>query len=402
MSINHSDKERPEERSTGLYLERTPSSGSEREIDEVVPEFMHRAFYRSTEDEFQAVEPAQLLRSKRKTKFVERKREAEPAPAVRDEAPEPVRGAPEPLRSPEPPRAPEPLSPLRSSSNDSDDGYSEETVAVPLRTMPQPPQGPPPANGAWPPPAPKSTGINYPIVIALLAVIGLFIWREQTRPPIPPQQSLPIPENVQVTERDKPEQPAALGEQSPYPEMSPEVAAPGEEVLPGTETVETAEAAESETSDPERATTLAEDAEDDTTTYPSREASAQRAAIMERMSDGTVSNMERASREPAQPAADTSLFPQTEQASKPPAQPWTVPESAVKKPPETAKATESTGSGSESLFPVDAKSAVQKPVTQTAQPVATKPQPAPKPPVKVNPPAQPAQGDPYEIAEPTF
>ena len=121
------------------------------------------------------------------------------------------------------------------------------------------------------------------------------------------------------------------------------------------------------------------------------------------MSDGTVSNMERASREPAQPAQDTSLFPSTEQASKPPAQPWTVPESPAKKPPETAKANDSGDAGSESLFPVDAKSAVQKPVTtQPAQPVATKPPAAQKPPVKTTPPAQPNQGEPYQIAEPTF
>lgn len=396
MSSNHSNKDGPEDRGSGLYLERTPSAGSERDIDEVVPEFMHRAFYRSTEDEYQTVEPAQLLRSKRRTKFVERKPEASSGP-VESEAAEPVSGAPAPLRSPEPARPHEPLSPLRSSSSETVE-HSEDTVAVPLRTLPQPPQSPPPASASWPSPAPKSPGINYPIVICLLAVIGLFIWREQTRPPIPAQEPLPIPERVRVTERE-PQPPAALGEESPYPEMSPEVAAPAE----NSETVVTAEAQESDPAEPERAATLAEEGEEESTTYPSREASAQRAAILERMSDGTVSNMERASREPAQPAQDTSLFPSTEQASKPPAQPWTVPESPAKKPPETAKANDSGDAGSESLFPVDAKSAVQKPVTtQPAQPVATKPPAAQKPPVKTTPPAQPNQGEPYQIAEPTF
>ena len=213
----------------------------------------------------------------------------------------------------------------------------------------------------------------------------------------PAQEPLPIPERVQVTERE-PQPPAALGEESPYPEMSPEVASPAEE------SVVTAEVEESDPAESERATTLAEEGEEETTTYPSREASAQRAAILERMSDGTVSNMERASREPAQPAQDTSLFPATEQAaSKPPAQPWTVPESSVKKPPETAKTVDSGDAASESLFPTDAKSAVQKPVTsQPAQPVATKPAAVQKPPVKANPPAQPTQGEPYQIAEPTF
>lgn len=394
MSSNHSNKERPEDRGPGLYLERTPSSGSEREIDEVVPEFMHRAFYRSTEDEYQTVEPAQLLRSKRRTKFVERKPES-PAPGPAEpEAPEPVGDAPAPLRSPEPARPQEPLSPLRSHSPETEE-YNEDTVAVPLRKLPRPPQSPPPASGSWPPSAPKSTGINYPIVICLLAVIGLFIWREQTRPPIPAQQPLPIPERVQVTERE-PQPPAALGEDSPYPEMSPQVAAPNED----SETVVTADGQENEPADPERAAILPEQGEEESTTYPSREASAQRAAILERMSDGTVSNMERASREPAQPAQETSLFPATEQASSPPAQPWTVPESSVKKPPETAKGGDSGESASESLFPVEAKSAVQKPVT--TQPVATKPPAAQKPPVKANPPAQPTQGEPYQIAEPTF
>jgi hypothetical protein len=181
--------------------------------------------------------------------------------------------------------------------------------------------------------------------------------------------------------------------------MSPEVAAPAEEST----AAETAEVREDQPVVPERAANLAEDGEEDSTTYPSREASAQRAAILERMSDGTVSNMERASREPAQPAQDTSLFPTTQQASKPPAQPWTVPESSVKKQPETAKAKEPGEAASESLFPVDAKSAVQKPVTtQPVQPVATKPPAVQSPPVKANPPAQPTQGEPYQIAEPTF
>jgi hypothetical protein len=400
LSQNRSDKEKLEDSSTELHLERAPRTGSQREFDEVVPEFMHRAFYRSTEDEYQAVEAGGLKPClTRKTDDLEADKVDEPTVKVADPprpAPPVSAPPPEPLRTSESSVEREPLAPLRrSGSLDSEPEAPRETmkdtVAVPLRTMPQTP--PPPPKDGSPPAGSKQSGINFPVVAALLFVIGLFIWREQTRPPIPAEQPLPVVQ-TQAVEQETTE-PPALGEESPYPEMSPRVTAPVVTEQPQVEPVETATAEDSE-----RAATLAEEAPEDTTTYPSREASAQRAAIMERMSDGTVTNMERTSREaPAPPPEDTSLFPLEEPVSQPvevaPAQ------------PETAETIEATTEDviSDSLFPTETGDETA-PVAQPdrTQPVVTSEPPVepPQPPVNVSPPPQPGQGEPYEIAEPTF
>ncbi|MFA7483165.1 MAG: hypothetical protein WC314_21855 [Vulcanimicrobiota bacterium] len=362
MSHGQSDKESLEDKTTRLYLERTPSAGSQREFDEVVPEFMHRAFYRSTDDEFQAVEPSEVLRSKRRVKFVERSQRPpiDPEPEVVVEAEVPR--TPNPLRSPEPPRPQEPLSPLRQSAPE-----AEAVESPALRVLPEPPQTPPPA-GSWPPTPARKTGLNYPLLICLLALVSLFVWREQTRPEFPSEQPLPLPRAIPVSEQPKPDAPE-LSEESPYPEMSPEVAAPNPE-----EPIETAIEDPADPVDPERAATLAEETAEESPSVSAREASAQRAAIMERMSDGTVSNSERTSR----PAQETSLFPVTEApAPIPPARPQ-PPTAQTQAPVETAV---------ESNFPSEAP----PPAVSQKPPV-----------VPVQAPAPPVQGEPYQIAEPSF
>jgi hypothetical protein len=387
LSQNRYDKDKADDSATGLYLERTPDTGSQREIDEVVPEFMHRAFYRSTEDEYQTVDSDLTSRLSRKSEERAKMVESSPPPAT---------PPPKPLRSPEPSVEREPLEPLRQlDSADSDPEVSrEDTVAVPLRTKTQPPQSPPPTQPATS--AARQPGVNFSIIAALLFVVGLFIWREQTRPNIPPEQPLPIPQNSQVVQQENPE-PPALGEESPYPEMSPRVAAPAEREQP----VEAL--AEDTPEDLERAATLAEEEPVDTTTYPSREASAQRAAIMQNMSDRTVTNMEKASREAPAAAPDDSLFP----VDRPTSQPVVSTTQKPQMDADEAAATEAAISGS--LFPTDIKTSpesqpnvTQPGATQTnpTQPVAASKPPAAKPP---RPPVRPpVQGEPYEIAEPTF
>lgn len=378
-----SDKEK--DQSTRLYLERTPSSGSQREIDEVVPEFMHRAFYRSTEDEYQAVEAGAL-----KPRLVSNSGERKAVP--------PPQSPPAPLRSrtPEPEPSIEsepPLEPLRSPLPDADfaEGSMKDTIAVPLKTLPQPPQPPPPGQ-AWPPPPGKEQGINFPLVACLLLVVGLFIWRENTRPDIPPEKPLPVPEQSLVVDKREEPQPPALGEESPYPEMTPAVPVEAEvEVDP-----ESVEIAQPEVAD--ETEEVAEETVERETTYPSRDASAQRAAIMEQMSDRTVTNMERSSREErVLPPDDGSLFPMDE----PPSKPATA--SAPAKPKtETAKVAETkqaADAAADSLFPED-ETVMTAPVPPK-QPVAATRPPA-KPPVTANPPVKSAPGEPYEIAEPTF
>ena len=386
MSQSRSDKKNASDSSSRLYLQRTPDTGSQREIDEVVPEFMHRDFYRSTEDEFQVVDSEPRL--SRKSKELDEKTRAV-VPPIRDTS-----SPPRPLRSPESSVERAPLEPLRESGPVDPEGPIEGTVAVPLRTIAPPPQSPPPPSAA------RQPGINFSIVAALLFVVGLFIWREQTRPNIPPQQPLPIPQNSQVVQESADPDPPVLGEDSPYPEMSPEMT---ETVVSEPSRTVSAAKTTAEDMQRQRAATLTEDVPQDTTTYPSREASAQRAAIMQKMSDRTVTDIERTSRKEPQVPVDDSLFP-----AEPP-----QPTVSKAKPPtkidnSEAAATEATVTGS--LFPTD--TGVEKPSVKppNAQPgavqtgVVSKPPapPLPKPPVKANQPARPPQGEPYEIAEPTF
>lgn len=353
------------DRKPQLYLDRTPSAAkrySEEEFDEMIPEFMHRDFYRSSEGEFEAVQAAGRLKSSRL-----KSRSREDLEPIRDTSPRP--------RSTQ-----QPLAPLRqNSSEDStyDEGFTEDESeargAEPALRSPRSDRGGEPTG--WPPPpqSSSSNSVNIALAVCLMLIVGVFLWREQTRPQISQQSNLPLPEKVEVVkvEPDK----AGLEATSPYPEMTPAVAPPMGEVPvepPPLETEAVAEEGVESRSAP------------DTTTYPETtdEAASQRAAILERMSEGTVSRSDRETRieSASPPPADPSLFPEQPVASERP------------KPQERPR-TQVSESPDESLFPSET---VEPPAVADVPPKpAKKPQPV-KRPVQTNP------GEPYQIAEPTF
>lgn len=352
------------DRKPRLYLERTPSAAkpyAEEEFDEMIPEFMHRDFYRSTEGDVEAVQVAGRLRSSRSR--------------LKSPAPEPI----EPLRAPErrPPRRSDPLTPLRGRNSAEHSGQADldDTIGVDDRTM-----GVGPISGRrYPaPPEPvRKSSINFPLVVCLLLLVGLFLWREQTRPRMAEQQDLPLPREVKVV-KEIPKS-TDLEATSPYPGMEPQESAEKPAVNSEDAALEQ-EFATNPPARPEREP--AESTETSTNPQSTEEAAAQRAAILERVSEGTVSRSDRETRieSAAPPSADDSLFPdvdepEVEQAEEPST--VTEPVEAAAEPPKD----------DESLFPSDA---VAQPTNSDASTAPTETQ---KPPPAV-------QGEPYEIAEP--
>ena len=346
-----------------LYLERTPSAAkrySEEEFDEMIPEFMHRDFYRSSEGEFEAVQAAGRLKSSRL-----KSRSREDLEPIRDAAPRPK-------------SAQQPLTPLRQNSPE-EVGYDEEFLeeepetrseGASLRSPRSDRAGEP---TGWPPPprSSSSNSVNIALAVCLMLIVGVFLWREQTRPQVPTSSNLPLPDKVEVV-RVEPDK-AGLEATSPYPEMTPAVAPATEENPVEPPPVETEALAEEGVDSPPSP---------DTTTYPETtdEAASQRAAILERMSEGTVSRSDRETRieSASPPPADPSLFPEQPVVSERP------------KPQERPR-TRSKESPDESLFPSET---VEPPSVAEVPPAAVKkPQPVKKP-VKPNP------GERYQIAEP--
>lgn len=332
-----------------LYLEKVPSAElNAREFEEMVPEFMHRDFYRSQEGDLDAVEPSGDFRSLSKKRSV-------PKPKKDNVPLEPLRTDPEPERDQEP--------------------SLDETVAVPLEPVRA--QAPPqPRDEEVTPTRSKlepvqSTALNLPLLACLLLVVALFVWREQTRPGTTRTAQLPLPAPaVQPQAQPQPQPDARLQQESPYPAMSddeteplvesepePEVTVeePGSVVpTPISEPVVSEEPATPPVQSPARAESL-----------EVRERAAQRAAILERVSDGTVSRSDSSTRfeELEQPAAPKPQE-QTQPGEATQKQPWIVPDAAV---------------------------------------ADTKPKPVEKPePPKVKPATPPTQapGEPYQIAEP--
>ena len=352
------------ERKPQLYLDRTPSAAkrySEEEFDEMIPEFMHRDFYRSTEGEVEAVQAAGRLKSSPL-----RSRSREGLEPVRDPAPRPKSSQP-------------PLSPLRQSPSDEadylDDSFEAEDEvrgAGPALRTPRNERGGEPTG--WPPPprSSSSSNVNIALAVCLMLIVGIFLWREQTRPSVPQQTNLPLPEKVEVVkvEPDNSE----LEATSPYPQMTPPVVAPNEgEIQVEPPPVEPDAMAEGGTQT---------ETAPDTTTYPENtdNAASQRAAILERMSEGTVSRSDRETRieSAAPPPADPSLFPEQPVATERPK-------------PQERPPTQANESPDESLFP--SETVEQPPVAEVPPAAVKKPKPVKKP-VKSNP------GERYQIAEP--
>jgi len=363
------------DRKPRLFLEKPPGSPpySQEEFDEMVPAFMHRDFYRSQEGDFDAVQPSGRLEPMRQKRL----QKEPPLQLGRTPSPRPVREAPTPAES-------KPvLTPLRGGSEPEDmperdfEPGQSDTVVIPRQT--------------------SRANQNLPLVACLLFVVGVFLWREQTRPNLQDQAELPIPQAVVVVDEKVDPNASVLRSEGPYPEMSPEI-------VPATQSEPEETTVGSEMEPSEERSLLDEAAHtepamepipDSPVTLPARESSDQRAAILERMSEGTVSSGDRETRagvdrEAPAPPEDESLFPVIEEpAPQRPVPP--VQANPVSEPTHPASSAD--------LFPADVEVSVKPPKPAVQQP-AVQAQPAPVSlPVKV-PAKIPAQGEPYQIAEP--
>lgn len=364
---------------TRLFLEKAPSAENQGEFDEIVPEFMHRAFYRSTEDEIQTVEPGERLRAVRalpQSRPLRRQVTLPPLPPM------------------SPPEAPEPLpalQPLRSHSGQ----VASEQVTVPSASLEEEETSSRPPEALRQPtvlPRPvKTSSLNLPLVACLLFVVGLLLWREQTRPAFEVEAALPLPPAVTVSEESSTA--PALDKEAPYPGMTD---SQGQEVAPAEgpeqpleEPVEQNDAVLSEAEQGAAALAPAEAGEGEPSLFPAQGAS-DRAAILNRVDEGLSTTDESLSlpqpeappsQVQAAPAA-SSLFPATTPSR--PAKPAPAPvESRPVVPSQPAAAASNT-----SLFP-------------TAPPRPSVPEP-PKP-LQVSPqPPKLPQGEPYQIAEPSL
>lgn len=361
-----------QERQPGLFLERDPGTPAvSEELDEIVPDFMHRDFYRSQEgdvDIVEPVEPSGVLR------------------AVRSESggfrASSLRG---PARSVEPPpesgpQIDEPLRPLRgSSSTESEpEPVSDETVVVRTASNPSPSGLPRPV---------ETGGINLPLLLCLFFVVGLFMWREQTRPvPPTPESNMPVPRRFRVDERPRIAEPErSLSEAQPQPVNTPsgEVGQPEAQEGDGSvakvapEPTDPAQGRQDLFPADEQASQA--QALPDTTAHSSQDAgsAAQRAAILERVSAGTVDRNDRERRMESD-LQDSSLFPATKPETKPPVPQPVAAKPAAKKPVEAAPDKD------DSLFPEESTAA----------------RPQAKPPAVTAPAPATAQKPKYQIAEP--
>ena len=309
--------------------------------------------------------------------------------------------------------APVTLPPLRSSDPVPPPALS--SAPPPLRreevSQAPPPRSAAPVEASTPSSGTKnSSRYSVPLVGALLLVVGLFVWREQTRPVYPEQEALTVPRAVTVAdpqgEADPSDRPSpsfrpsqvGVGPPAPAPTMTPASALDLPDTLGETEGL------------PESAPGVGdreETVEDDF--------SAQRAAVLERMSSQPASSDVLEAPSSGAPANSGSssansdpggLFPRTTPPAKPApvrAAPPTAPSTAAVVPPSAPKVAPAIQNNPADLFPIDEE--LPKPVRQ-APPATTaqKPQqpqqvkaPAPVAPAAVSP----GQGDdPYQIDEP--
>jgi hypothetical protein len=354
-----------------LRLERNPLAmeGSGAELEEMVPAFMRRDFFRSEEDAIEPVTPGHRLR-----RNVTAKPPADP-PCTESE-PEPERSA-RTLRVESPGPAEEPLRPLRS----------EPAASQPEGTPPAPQPRPEPAGATYPPTIVTTrTGSPYsiPLLVALALVMGVFVWREQSRPLVAVQQPLSVPQTVPTSApAPLPEPtPAGVGFRPTYLAVGPAVPRDLTEAAAYPSASPGADPAEGELAEPEEnlATTAAETGSD--------EAEAEeRAAILERMSQASSDS-------PAPAGEPGELFPSEAESApeapvreKPASGPRPEPKPVAKvesKPPVTATAAD--------LFPIDEELPI-KPSQPNAPP--EQPQQPLVPPV-----APPPDG--YQIDEPNL
>lgn len=226
-----------------------------------------------------------------------------------------------------------------------------------------------------------------PLIVCLFLLVGLFLWREQTRPEL----SYPVgkSEVLKPTEerRNGSLPPNKVDIEKTVQGVPPETAEKGLPVESSLDQERERPAQHEERVSGRRESSVTE------------ESASQREAILNRLSESTVSRGERDSRleESASPlevsAPDASLFPEDAEETEPEPESETLEPEIVPPEPETAVLDDS-------LFPAD-DADVAPPPSFSAEP----------PPLNVEPPPSPAgvveretlptsQGEPYQIAEP--
>lgn len=446
----------------GLRLERHPLApgNSGADLEEMVPAFMHRDFFRSEEEPLGAVGSASRLRPVRKEgdapssgeepspeltllrpesasaessiedsgyfeppnteEFPESPRTEEiPLPPTKPRMVQPVREVPAASPRPVPlEKIPlkevEPLAPLRSEDIPAatiPSFATSATASEPLRSSP-PPVGESPKANHKPSPEPEPSpakaektmsAYSWPLLLAFALVMGVFVWREHSRPPVIVSEPLTVPTSVvspvvaeevlEPAQADVGFRPTFIAVGPPVPQDLQDGSAEASPGLAGGDDASLFPDGASE-----------ESVEDD---------EEERAEILERMSQPEP--VEKSVPATASSSNSGDLFPMEDEGGSAPVRAASpVREAAKPKKPE-AKPTKSdlpapvpVAASAADLFPIDE----ELPLSQT------KPKPAPAPAAAAAPapsapalsvqqptaPARPAAPptDGYQIAEPTF
>lgn len=424
---------------TGLRLVREPSVDGRPpdDLEEMVPAFMHRDFFRTEEDGVDAAPttpagPASPTTSNSSrpagSVYLEppntEEFEAEPPQSTRPSVPTavippsaaPSRSAPSALKTP--PVSNRPVPPPLDIST----AAQTEEPLPPLRSqeIPPPPEPPkqaprraaaPPTDSAVPatPQSSPASAYSLPLLAALAMVLGVFVWRESTRPVTVTQQTLAVPHTATVADPTGAPSAAAPGFQpkylsvgpgvpptlapsgSPTPAATEEVAGNQEgddpaSLFPGTEPAAAEESATDDADADERADMLSRVAASSAAAEANPEPQAQQAPVRVKSPSG-ASN--------AGALFPTDAAPEPV-ASKPAPKPKPAPKVTAAKP---AQKVVNRPSAAE-LFPIDEEVPVRRPAaTAVAQPAEQPPVPA----LSSEPvaPSRPA-GDPYQIDEPNL
>ncbi len=351
-----------------LRLTREPAGASlpREDLDEVVPEFMQRGFFRS--EEMPAVEAPLKAGKPRPDWESDTSEVVVPKPLKQARSPlVPLRGS-APAQVPDPPKTepePEELAPLRQTRTAPTPEPTPPPVASrPVSSQPEEKPEPPPSL----PPREEPARVSGSLVFALLLLVGVLIWREQTRPPVPTQEPLPVPRTVNVVEEKPPVEPVptAPTEVSPYPGMetgSDSQTNPGEPENNQESVAESQPESDTEPVEPDRRSAILEGVAETTDVDPQGEVSPplERAEPTEPVRTDVATS--------APPPAESPMIPE----------PWRTSGPGEEKSPSEATVAE-------------------KPPTAEKPPVVE----PPKPPVAPPPKLPTVEGDPYKIAEPSL
>lgn len=448
------------EPSSGLHLVREPSldGRSDDDLAEMVPAFMHRDFFRTEEDDsdpvpapaaprpptlstpagyveppntedVEALEPeaAQTSRSGRPslpTSVIAPETGARPSFAETGARPSSTGTGARPSSAKPASRVPasqlkvppvenRPVEPVVPSEI-----LGEAPSLAPLRSheIPEPPEPPrqvsPPPRSAAPepaPPAPNSpvTAYSLPLLAALAMILGVFVWRETTRPVVV-SQPLPIPQTTTIADPSGEPTSAAPGFQPNYLSVGPAV--PPQTDPSGSPTPSGGEAMVQEVPQQDNPASLFPGASNETAQEEDPDAE-ERSAMLEHMTSSSSASAQAAESAPVRVNSQGSsnpaaLFP-TDAAPEPPAaKPVAAQPPAAKpaaaKPPAAKPAEKPVNRPSAAeLFPIDEEVPVRRPAVSSpvvAQPVSE----PPLPPISTAPVAPAPPGEPYQIDEPNF